>query len=74
MVKLSRIEQNLRKSRNFHPSKLIHYTVAKCFYDYLMKVYHLSIIAIYQYLVMIVSIKTSDIINRVAIASSCSVS
>ena len=27
MVKILRIAQNLRKPRNFHPSKLIHYMV-----------------------------------------------
>ena len=27
VVKISRIEQNLRKHQNFHPSKLIRYTV-----------------------------------------------
>ena len=26
--KISRIKQNLQKPRNFHPSKMIHYTVA----------------------------------------------
>ena len=27
VVKISKIEQNPRKPRNFHPSKLFHYTV-----------------------------------------------